>query len=370
MFSFIIALVLIFVALLAIALRKTYESLPPKELKRQARAGDPLAKVLYQAVAYGASLQVLLWIVIVLAIAGSFVLFAQIAPPVLAFIIDVLIIVMGFVWIPATRLTSVGSRIALWLTPVVAWTLRQLHPILDRIVLVVCEYRPLTVHTGLYEKDDLLTLVERQKDQADSRISNETLDLLAHALTFGERSVREVMVPRKVVRMVDVKESVTPVVIQDLHASGHSRFPVFEDTEENVVGTLHLSELVDLKQSGRVGDVMDKTVYYVHEEYPLEQVLDAFTKSKHHLFVVVNQFEEYVGIITIEDILEQILGYQIVDEFDQYDNMRAVAQHHAHAEHDHHKKVGEEAVKDPAAAKPEAIDEKPKTNSEAQDKVK
>jgi Mg2+/Co2+ transporter CorC len=73
----------------------------------------------------------------------------------------------------------------------------------------------------------------------------------------------------------------------------------------------------------------------------LYQVLHAFLKTKHHQFIVVNSFEEYTGIVTIEDVLEQVIGHKIEDEFDKYDDMRAVAQHQAQKEHDSHKQVPE-----------------------------
>ena len=70
---------------------------------------------------------------------------------------------------------------------------------------------------------------------------------------------------------------------------------------------------------------MSPKVFFVHEELDLSHALNGFIKTKHHLFIVVNNFEEFVGILTIEDVLEQLLGRQIVDEFDAYENLREVA---------------------------------------------
>jgi CBS domain-containing protein len=187
-----------------------------------------------------------------------------------------------------------------------------------------------------------------QKSQGDSRISPDTLDLLSHTLTFGDKLVRDAMVPARAVRGVSAAEPVGPILIRELHDSGFSRFPVYEGEPSNIIGTLYLRDMIDLKHTGTAADVAKPDVYYVHEDHPLEQVLDAFLKTKHHLFVVVNSFEEFVGIITIEDILEQILGCKIVDEFDAYDDLRAVAKHEAAAEHakrvKNHEKDGKEAV--------------------------
>lgn len=113
--------------------------------------------------------------------------------------------------------------------------------------------------------------------------------------------------------------------MDELHATGHSRFPVYQDKADNIIGTLYARDLMKAKEGGQVHSVMKKDVHYVREDQPLGRVLEAFLKTKHHLFVVVNNFEEVVGIITIEDILEQILGKPILDEFDKYQDLRAVA---------------------------------------------
>lgn len=349
MIPFILAVVLLLVALITIALYRTYKIFPVKELKRQARTGDPLARALFRASVYGANLNVLLWIIAIACLVVSFILLDTVTTADIAFILEVAIISVGLLWIPVANLTRIGAYLVLWTTPITVWTLEISRPVLDRLAIFAHDHRQISVHTGLYEREDLLSLLDRQKDQPDSRISAEELDLLTHALTFGEKSVYDCMVPRREVRTVSADESISPVVIRELHDSGYSRFPVYADKEDQFIGTLYLRELINLKASGKVRDVMEHAVYYVHEEYPLEQALHAFLKTKHHLFIVVNKFEEYVGIITIEDIVEQILGCKIVDEFDAYDDLRAVAADHARHEHKVHKKEGEEPPEVPPA---------------------
>jgi CBS domain containing-hemolysin-like protein len=350
MIPFILALVLMLVALIAIALQRSYRVYPHKELKRQARTGDPLAKALFRATAYGANLGLLLWVIVVIALIASFALLDKITPAILAFILEVGIVAIGLVFIPSANLTRVGAYLVLWTTPVVVWGLEISRPLFDRLAKFAHNHRHVTFHTGLFEREDLLALLNQQKEQPDSRISHEELDLLVHALTFGEKSVYDCMVPRREVRTVSIEETISPVVIRELHDSGYSRFPVYEGDQDHFVGTLYLRDLINLKASGKVRDIMEHAVYYVHEEYPLEQALHAFLKTKHHLFIVVNKFEEYVGVITIEDILEQILGYKIVDEFDAYDDLRAVAADHARHDHKEHKKEGEEPPEVPGQA--------------------
>lgn len=341
MWTFIFALILLAVALFGIATRKTYSYLPQKELKRQARQGDQVAAVLYRAVAYGASLRVLLWLIIGISAAWGFVLLVQVTPAWLAFLAVVALLWYGFVWMPTSRISGVGARMVVAVTPMIAWVLNLVHPLFNAIARKLQPRRVSTGHTGLYEREDLIEFLELQRSMEGSRISAAEIDMAIHALTFGDRSVGEVMAPRRVVKMVSADETVGPILLDELHDSGHSRFPVYEGTQDKIVGTLYLRDLVDARHGDKVHAEMEKKVYYIHEDQTLYQVLHAFIKTKHHLFVVVNSFEEFVGIVTIEDVIEQVIGQKIEDEFDKYDDMRAVAEHYARQEHDSHKQVPE-----------------------------
>ena len=183
------------------------------------------------------------------------------------------------------------------------------------------------------ELEAKVKLLEKQKMQPDNRIPVGEIDLLSHALTFGDKMVSDALVPKRIISTVSADEAIGPVLMGELHASGYSRFPVFETKRDNIIGVLYLHDLVVMKQSGTVRDVMRHKLTYVHEDFSLYQTLQAFIKTKQHLFIVVNSFEEYVGIITIEDVLERVIGKLIVDEFDRYDDLRAVATAAAHKDH-------------------------------------
>ncbi|HSH18539.1 MAG TPA: CBS domain-containing protein [Candidatus Saccharimonadales bacterium] len=329
MLTFIIALVLLGIALFGILMRKTYDYMPYKELKRQARQDDPVAKQLYRAVAYGADLRLLLWAVIGLSAAGGFVLFVAVAPPLLAFMAVAGLLWYGFVWMPAAPISSIGARMVVAVTPLVAKVLGLSHPLLNWVTRITEPKRAGMYHTGLYEREDLIAFLELQREMADSRIDDAEIDMAIHALTFGDRLVHEVMIPKRAVKMVRADETVGPILMDELHDSGYSRFPVYERQQDTISGILYLRDLLGIRHGDRVHAVMRRDVYYVHEDQDLYHVLHAFMKTKHHLFIVVNSFEEFVGIVTIEDVLEQVIGAKIEerieDEFNRYDDPRAVA---------------------------------------------
>jgi len=339
MLDFILGLLLAMLAIIFWTLLRTYQHTPERELKRLARHGDDVAELLYRAVAYGVSLNVLLGGAAIIAGAVSLAIFTLATSIWWALIIVLAFAGLGvFIFVPSGDL----SRGSLWLAkraaPSIAWILERLGPIIDWCVRCIRAHRRIYVHTGLYEKSDLFDLLERQKGQPDSRIPEAEVDLLQHALTFGDTLVVDALVPQRVVKMIAASEPVGPVLMDELNRSGFSKFPVYEGHRDNVVGILHLRDLVGARKGGTVADVMHRNLTYVHEDFTLYQALQAFLKTKRHLFLVVNSFEELVGIITIEDVLEQVIGHPIMDEFDKYDDMRAVAASLAKQEHDEHKK--------------------------------
>ena len=336
-----IVLILLFLGLLwlSISLQKTFAAISPRELKRRARSGDELAAGLYKAAGYGHSLRAILWILVGLSGAAFFVAVTLWLPILAALLVSLLVIWLSFVWLPSSRVTRFSNLVARYLAPILAWLLNYLHPLFDWLVNRIRRYRPLRIHTGLYDIDDLLQLIDQQQVQADNRIDKLELDIARHALRFGRLSIHDIQTPKRVVKMVKADEPVGPVLMTELHASGHSRFPVYEGKKDNIVGVLYLRDLISAKHIGTVRTIMQPTVCYVHEEQPLADALQAVLRTHQQLFMVVNSFEEYVGVLSLEDILEQVIGKPIIDEFDQYQDLRAVAAREAKAEHATHTEV-------------------------------
>lgn len=151
--------------------------------------------------------------------------------------------------------------------------------------------------------------------------------LLTNGLHFAEKKVESIMTPRGVIAGVAKKDLIGPLLLDELHKTGHSRFPVLDGDIDHIIGVLHIRELLALhdKKSETAEQAMEKKVYYIHQDQTLDAALAAFIKTRHHLFIVVNGYRETAGIITLEDVVEALLGRQIVDEFDLHDNLREVA---------------------------------------------
>lgn len=337
--TFIGILLLIAVTLLVISLQRSYGKVPQRELRKRARDGDVVAEALYKATAYGSSLRALLWALIIGFSAWLFIVVTKETATWFALLIIAFVLWFGFVWLPAREATKIGVWTARSLAPAFAKLLSYIHPIIQKLQLVIDSNRPVSVHTGLYDKEDLKQLFAQQKVQADNRVDTQTLEIVEHALEFGDKRVSDILTPRRIVKTVSASDVIGPVIMDDLHKSGHSRFPVYDGAPDNIVGVLFLRSAVKAKAGGAITKTMNPQVCYVHEDQPLTEALHAILKTHQQLFVVVNGFEEYVGIVTIEDIMEAIVGKQIVDEFDEYEDLRAVAAKMAAKEHQERKET-------------------------------
>ena len=150
---------------------------------------------------------------------------------------------------------------------------------------------------------------------------------MASTLHFGDKTVEQIMTPRGVVDTVNKDQIIGPLLLDELHKTGHSRFPVMDGDIDHIIGVLHIRNLLTLKDktSHRAATAMEKKVYFINQDQKLEKALAAFIKTRHHMFVVVNDYRETAGIITLEDVVEALLGRKILDEFDVVDDLRALA---------------------------------------------
>lgn len=151
--------------------------------------------------------------------------------------------------------------------------------------------------------------------------------MIINGLSFNERTVDSIMTPRSMVKSIKKDEFLGPLVLDDLHKLGHSRLPVIDGDIDHVIGILYLKDLLalDVKKSNTAEKTMEPKVYYIRGDQDLSHALAAFLKTHHHLFVVINDLRETIGIITIEDVIEALLGRKIIDEFDAHDDIRLVA---------------------------------------------
>ncbi|MGE5327847.1 MAG: CBS domain-containing protein [Thiobacillus sp.] len=169
-------------------------------------------------------------------------------------------------------------------------------------------------------------------DESVGVLSGDEKKLIVNGLAFADKQVKEIMTPKSMIDSIKSGEFLGPLVLNDLHAKGHSRLPVIKNDIDHVVGILNIKNLLSLdeKRSVTAEKAMDAKVYYIRHDQNLQHALSAFIKTHQQIFIVVNEYRETVGLLTLEDVIEALLGRKIVDEFDGHDNLREVALRNPH----------------------------------------
>lgn len=224
---------------------------------------------------------------------------------------------------------AIISRHALAFGARTAWLVRLLIILLFPIAGLIAWILDKTLGAevpSVYSRHELLKVIEEHEDSNHSDIDEDEERIIKGALTYSTKKASDVMTPRSVLMMLEMSQRLTPALVKQMRDAGYSRFPVYDQDENDIVGILYAKDLLGRKLSGKhVKDFMDRKVYAVHQHTKLDEVLNAFLKTKHHMFVVLDEFETLVGILTVEDIIEEIVGVEIVDEFDVYTDMQEVA---------------------------------------------
>jgi magnesium and cobalt transporter len=174
--------------------------------------------------------------------------------------------------------------------------------------------------SGLKERAQLLELLQEAGQRGV--IDAETLAMFEGALAVAELQVRDIMVPRSdmtCLRRDDPLATILPAVV----SSGHSRFPVLEDDKDDVVGILLAKDLLRVAGAGRASrfDMREflRPAVFVPEAKRLNVLLKEFRVNRNHMAIVVDEYGGVAGLVTIEDVIEQIIG-DIDDEFDIEDD--------------------------------------------------
>ena len=170
-------------------------------------------------------------------------------------------------------------------------------------------------------------LIETLREaQAEGLIDADALSMIEGVFQVGQLCARDILVPRAQIDWIDISQAL-PVIIKNVIEAAHSRFPVFEGSRDNVIGILLAKDLLRhaTEKDFQVRDWLRPAVF-IPESKRLSVLLRDFKDNRNHLAIVVDEYSGVAGIITIEDVLEQIVG-DIEDEHDvdeEADNLIAL----------------------------------------------
>jgi len=244
-------------------------------------------------------------------------------PLIATVIMSVLVVVFAEI-LPKTLAIAHPDNVARALSIPTFWTVRLFGPIANGAQWIVRQtLRPFGINLSM--ETDVLAAHEEIRGAVEYHHSEglvETRDryMLGGVLDLGEMDVSEVMVHRRSMATVDGALSPRALVVAVLE-SQHSRVPVYRDEPENVVGVLHAKDLLQAisDADGKMDDldVADilRAPWFIPETTSLKDQLAAFLKRQNHFALVVDEYGALQGLVTLEDILEEIVG-EIEDEHD------------------------------------------------------
>ena len=179
--------------------------------------------------------------------------------------------------------------------------------------------------TDRVSDEDLLLMVRRGLRSGD--LQPHEADVISNVLALEVKTAAQVMTPRTVLFALHSDITLAEAAADD-HLLRHSRVPVYEDNPDDVIGIVHRRDILDAAAKDQFETSLEqlmRPVHFVVETVKLDQLLRTFLEQRQHLVVVTDEFGSVSGIVTLEDVLEEILGREIVDEFDQVVDLRAFA---------------------------------------------
>ncbi len=323
--NYLIVIILIVFSALFSGLTLGLMSLDAQTLKRKMALKDKAAKKVY-AVRKNGNLLLTTLLIGNVAVNSTLAIFlGSIASGVAAGLIATgLIVIFGEI-----APQAIFSRFALTLGAKVAWLVKifiiVLYPIAWPIAWVLDKALGEELPT-VYSKRELMKIIEEHEESPESDVRAGEERIMKGALTFSDKKVREVMTPRTATVAFERSQKIDKDFISTVLDSGFSRFPIYKGEIDDIVGILYLRDLLgDGSLNKQVGKIADKEVLFVDENKKLGSIFSAFLRTHHHIFVVLNEFGGVTGVITLEDVLEEIIKSEIMDEGDKHKDLRKFA---------------------------------------------
>lgn len=319
--DYLIALILITLSALFSGLTLGLLTLDTQSLKRRAELGDEDARRIHPIRQKGNQLLTTLLLGNVAVNAILSIYLGTLASGVIAAIVATTLIFLFGEIIPqaffSRHALKYGSKavpfvyVVMWLTWPVAYPIgRFLNWLLGNEIPTI------------YSKHELMQIISEHEDSEHSLIDADEERIVHGALRFSHMKVREVMTPLEDVVMFDEHTRLTHDFFETVTDEGYSRYPIYSGNRNNVIGILYTKELLTEDDNIAIKDTdeaFENDFIKVKTNTFLDTVLARMLKQKKHLAMVYNQKNQCVGVISLEDIIEEIIQFEIEDEADDED---------------------------------------------------
>ena len=233
-------------------------------------------------------------------------------------ILTVLILLFGEIT-PKTTATIHSEKMSLLYAPVIHFFMKVMTPFifvingLSTVVLLLLRVDAKAKNTAMTETE-LRTIVEVSHE--DGVIESDEREMINNVFDLGDAKAKDVMVPRVHVTFADINSTYAEL-IEIFREDKFTRLPIFEDTTDNVVGTINMKDLLlyDNTKEFNIRDIL-REAYFTYEYKSISELLVEMRQASFNIAIVLDEYGETARLITLEDILEEIVG-EIHDEYDE-----------------------------------------------------
>ena len=238
-------------------------------------------------------------------------------------VLTIVVLIFGEVT-PKTLAKEMPETIATAVSPVLNLLLTLFTP----LTWLFSQWKKLLGHfvhsseSDTITEGELITMVSEA--ESDGELTDRESQLIRSAIEFDDVEVEEILTPR--VDVVAVEDNISlEQLAQTFAESGYSRLPVYHDTIDNIIGVVHEKDfyLARLKKTATLEDLIAPTLYTTGSTQ-ISQLLRTLREQHHHMAVVVDEYGGTAGLVTMEDLLEEIVG-NIYDEFDPQEDQEIIA---------------------------------------------
>ncbi len=170
-------------------------------------------------------------------------------------------------------------------------------------------------NTPTFTEDEIKTLIDVGEEEGT--IEEDEKEMITSIFEFGDTRIKEIMIPRVDMICAEAEETLKEVLNKAIKA-GCSRLPVYKDTVDNIVGILYVKDLLKYLKDGNFNvsaDKIKKEAYFIPETKKADDLLREMQKKRVHMAIVISEYGGVTGLVTLEDLLEEIVG-EIFDEYD------------------------------------------------------
>jgi len=226
---------------------------------------------------------------------------------------------------------AVFSRFALTLCSKIAWIVRifiiLLFPIAAPLAFILNKILGKELPT-IWEKNEIKEIIKAHEDSERSSIDSDEEKIILGALSYSDKTAASIMTPKTVVYALNITTEITRNLLNEIKSKGLTRIPVYINTQDDIKGILYTKMLIGLRgDEGRnISDFcIEDNVISIKENMKLDKLFNLFISKKAHMAFLYDDFGTLQGIVTLEDVVEEILKTEIIDEADKVKDMQAYA---------------------------------------------